>query len=179
MVISDEQHLKYLENLKTVEKKKQLGGKGRKPEVSRVLQIAGPRLVNDSAFYSFFRTDDLSDHPANFCPPPRPEACSLYSQPFYILKHTPLIHTGQQLYTTPGSDQSELTFWVSFLTVLWPLGIYLSLWASVSLPVKLHTTYFLLCHNVIDSVYKASNMQDMLVIHIIKNWLAFHKFYIL
>ena len=51
MVISDEQHLKYLENLKTVKKKKtkqnktkQLGGKGRKPEVSRVLQIAGPRL---------------------------------------------------------------------------------------------------------------------------------------
>lgn len=47
MVISDEQHLKkYLENLKTVKKKKKkkLGGKGRKPEVSRVLQIAGPRL---------------------------------------------------------------------------------------------------------------------------------------
>ena len=117
MVISDEQHLKkYLENLKTVKKKKKkkknLGGKERKSEVSRSLG-----WVSDSAFYSFFRTDDLSDHPANFCPPPRPEVCSLYSQSFYILKHTPLIHTRQQLYTTPGSDQSELTFWFSFLTV--------------------------------------------------------------
>ena len=45
MVISDEQHLKkYLENLKTVKKKKNLGGKERKSEVSRVLQIAEPRL---------------------------------------------------------------------------------------------------------------------------------------
>ena len=48
MVISDEQHLKkYLENLRTVKKKKKkkkYWGKERKPEISRVLQIAGPRL---------------------------------------------------------------------------------------------------------------------------------------
>lgn len=79
-----------------------------------------------------------------------------------------VIVTRLQLYHT-WVDQSELAFWFSFPIGLWPWGIHWSFWVSVSLSIKMHTTSFTVCCNVISNVHEAPDMQHIYsVIRVIK-----------